>query len=43
LLRERAWDNPDEDKLEELCQYYKIVQKQKAIVGYSHLEDDMGS
>ena len=40
LLKERAWDNPDENVLEELCQHYKLIPKQKAIVGYSHLDDD---
>jgi len=40
LLNERAWDNPDEGQLEELCQHYKLIPKQKAIVGYSHLDDD---
>ena len=40
LLRERAWDNPDEDTLEQVCQHHKLVVKQKAIVGYSHLDDD---
>ena len=40
LLRERAWDNPDEDTLAQVCEHHKLVVKQKAIVGYSHLDDD---
>ena len=40
LLKERAWDNPDEGVLEEICQHFKLIPKQKAIVGYSHLDDD---
>jgi len=40
LLRERAWDNPDEDTLAQVCEQHKLVVKQKAIVGYSHLDDD---
>ncbi len=40
LLRERAWDNPDEKVLEEICQHFKIPFAPKAIVGYSHLDDD---
>ena len=40
LLRERAWDNPDEKVLEEICQHFKIPFVPKAIVGYSHLDDD---
>ena len=40
LLRERQWDNPDEETLETVCKHHNIVVKQKAIVGYSHLDDD---
>lgn len=40
LLKERSWDAPDEGVLDEICQHVKIIQKQKAIVGYSHLDDD---
>lgn len=40
LLQQRAWDNPDEQNLEEVCQHFKLIPKQKAIVGYSHLDDD---
>lgn len=40
LLQERLYDNPDEGVLEEVCQQFKIIQKQKAIVGYSHLDED---
>ena len=43
LLKERAWDNPDEGVLEELCQAFKLIPKQKAIVGFSHLDDDAAS
>ena len=40
LLRERAWDAPDEQALEEVCSHMKLISKQKVIVGYSHLDDD---
>jgi len=40
LLRERAWDSPDEDALKEVQKHYNLLGTQKAIVGYSHLDDD---
>ena len=40
ILKEKAWDNPDEAVLEEVCQHFKLIGKHKAIVGYSHLDDD---
>lgn len=43
LLKERAWDSPDEGVLEEVCQAFKLIPKQKAIVGFSHLDDDAAS
>ena len=40
LLKERAWDNPDESVLEEICEKLKVIGKPRVIVGYSHLDDD---
>ena len=40
LLKKEAWDNPDEKVLEEICQHFHIPFACKAIVGYSHLDDE---
>ena len=40
LLEQRAWDNPDEQKLAEICQTFKLIPNQKAVIGYSLLDDD---
>lgn len=40
LLRERAWDSPDQDALKQVCDHFKVIGKPRVVVGYSHLDDD---
>ena len=43
LLQDNHYDNPDEAALDEICQQFKVIQKQKAIVGYAHTDEDNNS